>query len=665
MTTLWERTQQRIRRRKKSTKPKSKPKLQPFSKRVSKPVQEARPAHHSPEQMAKARAAKAAKALQNVADTIPPISEFTTSPRWLGIEPRGAQLAILKSIFGEPLDDGELQQFRVIAERDDPRKRQVNVTIAGGAKGGKTGFVIAPALLYVAVFGDHKPAPGEKIRVALVAQDKDGADVAFEYMTAYVQDSPELKRRLVKVGRRGLVLKNVHGHDVVVRTFPCTLKAARAYSFAAAALDECAFYKFNEGSANPDIEIETSVRRGMISRGGDRLLIKASTPYARDGILHRDVKEHYGREDAPVLVLKAPSSVMNPDITEARIAEEAQVMDAARVEREFRAEFVDSATAWLPGDLVDAAVDLGITERPPRQGVRYVMGLDPSGGGKCGFAMTVGHAEDRNGTRMFIQDVVRVWMKPKSGELDVAAIVAEVARIGRQYGLRQGYSDRYAGVWVPSRFSEAGFTVLDPKVKRKDETELYLHKSDAFRECEPLFRTKCSRLLDDPIQTRELRCLEARPQQGGKVQVGKPPARDQSDDVINSCCLAAAMATVARKVRPWGGDANKLLASGGPASRFFDPPVERAKPGEEASACCGAKIDRGFYADGICSHCSRRRPGVLAPGAQPSRATERSISDADIDGPPRRASRGVATDHMGRVGGQCAWITGAYGWRRF
>ena len=174
MTTLWDRTQQRIRRRKKSTTPKSKPKLQPVSKRVSKPVQEARPAHHSPEQMAKARAAKAAKALQNVADTIPPISEFTTSPRWLGIEPRGAQLAILKSIFGEPLDDGELQQFRVIAQRDDPRKRQVNVTIAGGAKGGKTGFVIAPALLYVAVFGDHKPAPGEKIRVALAeleAQD--------------------------------------------------------------------------------------------------------------------------------------------------------------------------------------------------------------------------------------------------------------------------------------------------------------------------------------------------------------------------------------------------------------------------------------------------------------------------------------------------------------
>src|SRR5262249_52955485 len=256
---------------------------------------------------------------------------------------------------------------------------------------------------------------------------------------------------------------------------------------------------------------------------GDRLLIKASTPYAREGILHRDVKEHYGREDAPVLVLKAPSSVMNPDITEARIAEEAQVMDAARVEREFRAEFVDSATAWLPGDLVDAAVDLGVAERPPRPGTKYVMGLDPSGGGKCGFAMTVGHAEDRAGQKVFVQDLVRVWLKPKSGELDVKAIVAEVAHIGKQYGVRSGYSDRYAGVWVPSRFSEAGFTVLDPKVKRKDETEAYLHKSDAFRECEPLFRTRSMRLLDHPLQTRELRCLEARPQQAGKVPAANPP----------------------------------------------------------------------------------------------------------------------------------------------
>ena len=204
-------------------------------------------------------------------------------------------------------------------------------------------------------------------------------------------------------------------------------------------------------------------------------------------------------------------------------------------------------------------------------------------------------------------------MKPKSGELDVAAIVAEVARIGRQYGLRQGYSDRYAGVWVPSRFSEAGFSIVDPKVKRKDETELYLHKSDAFRECEPLFRTKCIRLLDHPLQTRELRCLEARPQQGGKVQVGKPPARDQSDDVINSCCLAAAMATVTRKVRPFGGDINKLHAG-------YD---------------------------------------LLDPATRAER-----VANMDIDGPPRRASRGVATAHMGRVGGQCAWITGAYDWRR-
>jgi hypothetical protein len=441
------------------------------------------------------------------------------------------------------------------------------------------------------------------------------------------------------------------------------LKAARAYSFAAAALDECAFYKFNEGSANPDVEIETSGRRGMISRGGDRLLIKASTPYAREGILHRDVKEHYGRDDAPVLVLKAPSSVMNPDITEARIAEEAQVMDAARVEREFRAEFVDSVSAWLSGDLVDAAIDLGITERPPRQGTKYVMGLDPSGGGKCGFAMSIGHAENRNGIRMFIQDVVRVWMKPKSGELDVASIVAQVARLGKTYGLRQGYSDKYAGVWVPSRFSEVGFTILDPKIKRKDETELYLHKSDAFRECEPLFRTKTIRLLDHPLQTRELRCLEARPQQGGKVQVGKPPARDQSDDVINACCLAAALATVTRKVRPFGGDITKMPSS--VASRF-DPPVELAKPGEEASRCCGAKIDRSFYADGICMHCSHRHPGVLAPGDQPSRRLERpSLDNADIGGGSRSGAvgRAAATGWGGRVGGQAAHIVSRTWWR--
>ena len=54
--------------------------------------------------MAKARAAKAAKALQNVADTIPPISEFTTSPRWLGIEPPQERAGAIVRELHERLD---------------------------------------------------------------------------------------------------------------------------------------------------------------------------------------------------------------------------------------------------------------------------------------------------------------------------------------------------------------------------------------------------------------------------------------------------------------------------------------------------------------------------------------------------------------------------------
>jgi hypothetical protein len=58
----------------------------------------------------------------------------------------------------------------------------------------------------------------------------------------------------------------------------------------------------------------------------------------------------------------------------------------------------------------------------------------------------------------------------------------------------------------------------------------------------------------------------------------------------------------------------------------------------------GAKVDRGFFADGICSHCSRRNPGVLAPGAQPSRRSERaSVEDAQIDPPRRRGGPVVRT----------------------
>jgi hypothetical protein len=280
-----------------------------------------------------------------------------------------------------------------------------------------------------------------------------------------------------------------------------------------------------------------------------------STPYAKQGVLYRDFKDYFGRDDAEdVLVWRAPSALMNPAISEDRLGEEQRLMDPTRFEREFQAEFADAAEAWLPSELIESAVDVGVRERAPQPGIAYKMAIDPSGGGRCGFAMSIVHVERRGDLRVVVQDLARVWMKGKGGKIDLGAIVSEIKDIGVSYnGCKAAYSDKYGGVWPVQRFRDAGFTLLDPIVIKPNEAEVYLHKSDAFYECGPLFRTGTFRLLDVSVQTRELRNLEARPMEGGRIKIGKPPARGESDDMANALCLAAAMAASVRAARPAGG----------------------------------------------------------------------------------------------------------------
>jgi hypothetical protein len=355
----------------------------------------------------------------------------------------------------------------------------------------------------------------------------------------YLTEAPSLARLLVGKPMRSRIELSNHFE---IRTYACTATTARAYSIPFACLNEAAFYRLS-GSVNADTEILASVRRGMVGFPTSKLLI-VSTPFAKSGILYDYFQRFYGRDDSmDVLVWRASAAFMNPTITQARLDEERRVMDPGQFEREFLAEFVDDASAWLPGDLIEAAVDTGIVERPYNPAHKYSMAIDASGAGACGFAVSVTHVEQADTARVVVQDLGRVWMKPPSGQLNLDAIVREIVGLGEDYRVKFAWSDRYAGAWPKQRFeavSGGRFTLKDPVVRRNAQ-EVYLHKSDAFFETAPLFRTGCIRLLDLPSQTREFRNLESRPMEGGRMRISKPPVRSEMDDQATALATAAAM----------------------------------------------------------------------------------------------------------------------------
>src|SRR2546423_275866 len=79
-------------------------------------------------------------------------------------------------------------------------------------------------------------------------------------------------------------------------------------------------------SANPDSETLNAIRPAMATVPG-AVLIGASSPYAKRGVLYEAFREHYGRP-GPVLVWKATTREMNPSFPE-RIVENALARDPA------------------------------------------------------------------------------------------------------------------------------------------------------------------------------------------------------------------------------------------------------------------------------------------------------------------------------------------------
>jgi hypothetical protein len=309
--------------------------------------------------------------------TSPSIIEFVTDPQLLGLSLSPAQRTLLKSIYGETLDDEELDLFRVCTGRATYTPRSYGeISVVAGARSGKDSRVAATTVLYEALFGGHERsvAKGETGTVVLIAQDRAATGVAFNYITAYLQRSPVLAGLLDgEPLASSLRLRN----GLVVQCFPSTLRAMRGYSVVCSVLDELSFFRL-EGQADSDAEIQASVRRGMINFAHARL-IKISTPYMRSGVLFADFQRGFGVDDPDLLVWKASTALMNPSITAERLARE-QRLDPQRYAREYLAEFSEDVESFLPSAWIESAVMTGRHELPPQPGFRYLTTCDPSGG---------------------------------------------------------------------------------------------------------------------------------------------------------------------------------------------------------------------------------------------------------------------------------------------
>jgi hypothetical protein len=484
---------------------------------------------------------------RHVSGPTPTIIEFVTDPQLLGLSISPAQRTLLKSIYGLPLDEEELALFRECTGRTAyPGLPFGEVTVVAGARSGKDSRIAAPIVCYEAVFGGHERhlARGERGIIPLVAQDQRATRVAFGYIRDYLTWSRALAPMVTDGGVLASEIRLTNRMSLLC--FPCTLKSLRAFSMPVGVLDEVAFYRL-EGAADSDAEIQASIRRGMISFPQTKL-VKISTPYMKSGILYDDFKRAFGQDDPDLLVWRASSLLMNPSLRAERLDRERR-LDPSRFAREYEAEFAEDVATFLPAALVDGAVQVGRRELPPQRGCRYVGACDTSGGGLCAFTFSIVHVEGDGAARRVVQDVMRTWSKPRGGQTDLEGAVREISAIAKRYSVTTVVGDRYARGWVREAFKRNGITYQDATVAGKGGESVYLDKSAAYLEAEPLFAQGLVEILDNLVLERELKNLERRPQPGGKDRVDHP--RGQYDDHANALALAVAVAASQAARRPW------------------------------------------------------------------------------------------------------------------
>ena len=294
----------------------------------------------------------------------------------------------LAALFAEPAaDEAGLATYRACTGRQAwPSAPFTEAAVIVGRRGGKS-RILALIAVYLATMRDYGPylAPGEVATIGVLAVDKGQARSIFRFVLGLLKAVPMLEPLIVRRDSETIELSN----RVVIEIGVASFRSTRGYSYAGILADELAFWRSDETSANPDIEIMRALRPGLASIPGSMLLM-ASSPYAKRGELYGAYRKHYGRDDARVLVWKADTATMNPSIDEA-IIREAYETDPESARAEYGAEFRDDLADFVSRETVDAVTMWGRAELPPEPGVTYSAFVDPSGGVSNSLTLAIGH----------------------------------------------------------------------------------------------------------------------------------------------------------------------------------------------------------------------------------------------------------------------------------
>jgi hypothetical protein len=419
-----------------------------------------------------------------------------------------------------------LELFKEVTGGRSPPKRRVSVGIfAIGRGGGKDSFASA-IVAYLAITYDRKRwklRPGERPVVLLMAVDREQANVSYDYIKGLFEASPTLRREVADWGSatnpsielRSGVIASVHTRDY---------RTIRGRRVIAAIFDEAGFWPTSE-SAVPGSEVDVAVESGM-ARQPDSMLLMISSVHRRSGMFYERFNSAFGKDDVDTLAVLGTTTQFNP-LFDQSIIDRHLKRDRALFGAEYLSRWRDDLQNYLTRDQVEAAVDLGVTARPPHPGLRYEAFCDMSDGQKDSSCVSIVH-KVRTAERVdiYVQDCLLEIQAPHQTE----HAVIEIANTLKRYGLHHVYGDDHSRKWVIPRFKAHGIEYRRPL----DVEEKYQTRSDLYRETLSLFSDERVRLLENERLINQYCELERRILASGMQRIDHPNRSGFHDDLANA-----------------------------------------------------------------------------------------------------------------------------------
>jgi hypothetical protein len=430
-----------------------------------------------------------------------------------------AQKVLSLAAMGEALTDDERAIFQKFTKRiHEPLQRVAEFAMVSGRRTGET-LTCAMLASYLATCIDYGDVlvRGEVGVVLVLAQSQRVAASILDYIEANITSSPVLRQHFV--GRSADTIELTGNVRIEVR--PVSFRKLRGPTYVAIICDELSFWFTEDYHVDTDVEVLAAARMGLLTTRG--ILIMASSPYAKRGVLWDTYHRHFGPDGSPtVLVTCGATAALNPTIPQAELDAE-MLRDPVRNKAELLAIFRDDIANFMPLDTVEANVG-DYVELPPSTEFTYKLGVDAaSGTGEDSFSAAVSHRDND----IVIVDGVWEWRPPFAP----SEVIAEIAKtIAARYHVSQATGDRYAGGFAVEIFKKNNLAFEATKQP----------KSDYYRDLAPILNSKRCVLPRNPRLVAQIAGLERQVGRSGKDTISHPP--NGHDDVANAVAIAVSLA---------------------------------------------------------------------------------------------------------------------------